>query len=585
MSSLEKLMIRGIRSYNPNTSNTIYFSSPLTLIVGQNGTGKTTIIEALKFITTNDLPQNTRGGAFIYHPKLLHQVDVKAQVKLKFRNIENVEMVCTRSLQATNKKSGLTQKSIESTLLYKNSNVSISNKCVNIENEIQHHLGVSSAILQNVIFCHQEESNWILSEPGNVKKRLDDIFATSKYSKALDCIKTLKKETSGSLKSKMQELDYLNEKKVKKEKLEAQIMEYNEKSSFILKQIEECEDLQLDEKIVLLKQELKNNEENEKERMKIEIEIENLLKCKYEINNEFSKDELNEKLQIYKKNKNDSFTLLNDMTNKDNFSDFSINSQQDKIKNNDLSDSINNDKKFSKQGFFHCFSDNIPYGEYNFGKFTTDYENKILLLQEKEKKLDNQNDFYINNKYDLSMQKNEIENLLSKQEINNAKIFEIENIYLKDFDIKRENETCYYLKSLENELHNLKNNNNLVNFSDECNKLTEKINLDQEKLNISKVEEKNINFIIFESNKTICDIEKRILDSQNFKFEDVDNLYQKEIELEENCEEKEIELNSVYKNQEKIFEMRNLKSQKLQCKQDIENSKQEIVKFFEKQKN
>jgi hypothetical protein len=41
MSSIEKLLIRGIRSFDPDSQNIIEFSSPLTVIVGQNGTGKT----------------------------------------------------------------------------------------------------------------------------------------------------------------------------------------------------------------------------------------------------------------------------------------------------------------------------------------------------------------------------------------------------------------------------------------------------------------------------------------------------------------------------------------------------------------
>lgn len=41
-------------------------------------------------------------------------------------------------------------------------------------------MGVSTAILDNVIFCHQEESNWPLSEPAALKKKFDDIFEASK---------------------------------------------------------------------------------------------------------------------------------------------------------------------------------------------------------------------------------------------------------------------------------------------------------------------------------------------------------------------------------------------------------------------
>ncbi|KAJ1410934.1 hypothetical protein B484DRAFT_336194 [Ochromonadaceae sp. CCMP2298] len=56
MSSISKMQIRGIRSFSPNEDATIEFYSPLTMIVGANGCGKTTIIESLKFACTGALP-------------------------------------------------------------------------------------------------------------------------------------------------------------------------------------------------------------------------------------------------------------------------------------------------------------------------------------------------------------------------------------------------------------------------------------------------------------------------------------------------------------------------------------------------
>jgi DNA repair protein RAD50 len=41
-------------------------------------------------------------------------------------------------------------------------------------------LGVPHAILDNVIFCHQEESNWPLSEPAKLKAKFDEIFEATK---------------------------------------------------------------------------------------------------------------------------------------------------------------------------------------------------------------------------------------------------------------------------------------------------------------------------------------------------------------------------------------------------------------------
>ena len=41
MSKIEKLSVRGVRSFGPVNSETISFNTPLTLIVGYNGSGKT----------------------------------------------------------------------------------------------------------------------------------------------------------------------------------------------------------------------------------------------------------------------------------------------------------------------------------------------------------------------------------------------------------------------------------------------------------------------------------------------------------------------------------------------------------------
>jgi len=47
--------------------------------------------------------------------------------------------------------------------------------------EIPQLLGVSKAVLENVIFCHQEDSYWPLAEPAALKKKFDDIFEATRY--------------------------------------------------------------------------------------------------------------------------------------------------------------------------------------------------------------------------------------------------------------------------------------------------------------------------------------------------------------------------------------------------------------------
>jgi hypothetical protein len=41
MCSVDKMLIKGIRSFSPDNDHAIIFPKPLTLIVGRNGAGKT----------------------------------------------------------------------------------------------------------------------------------------------------------------------------------------------------------------------------------------------------------------------------------------------------------------------------------------------------------------------------------------------------------------------------------------------------------------------------------------------------------------------------------------------------------------
>lgn len=70
-------------------------------------------------------------------------------------------------------------------------------------------MGVSKPILENVIFCHQEDSNWPLGEPAALKKKFDDIFAATKYTKALEVIKKERKEQNQLIKEDKLKLENL----------------------------------------------------------------------------------------------------------------------------------------------------------------------------------------------------------------------------------------------------------------------------------------------------------------------------------------------------------------------------------------
>ncbi|KAG6854661.1 hypothetical protein C0991_003309 [Blastosporella zonata] len=234
MASLNKLAIRGIRSFDDKNLAVIEFFSPVTVIVGHNGSGKTTIIECLKYATTGDQPPNTRGGAFIHDPKMANEKEVKAQVRLRFYAANGTRMLATRNLSVTVKKtSGFTMKTLENILAVDDQNVKsskravISTKCAEMDVEIPQLLGVSKAVLENVIFCHQEDSYWPLAEPAALKKKFDDIFEATRYTKALDNIKGLRKDRVADLKAENERLQSLAREKSHADKLKERVSQLN----------------------------------------------------------------------------------------------------------------------------------------------------------------------------------------------------------------------------------------------------------------------------------------------------------------------------------------------------------------------
>jgi DNA repair protein RAD50 len=144
-------------------------------------------------------------------------------------------MLAVRNLSVTMKKTaGMTMKTLESILALADGNADkggkrgvISTKCAEMDAEIPTLLGVSKAVLENVIFCHQEDSNWPLAEPAALKKKFDDIFEATRYTKALDSIKTLRKDRLAELKAEKERLDSLSREKQHADKLRARIADLN----------------------------------------------------------------------------------------------------------------------------------------------------------------------------------------------------------------------------------------------------------------------------------------------------------------------------------------------------------------------
>ncbi|GME76957.1 unnamed protein product [Ambrosiozyma monospora] len=205
MASIYKLSISGIRSFSDESQETIQFGKPLTLIVGTNGSGKTTIIECLRYATTGELPPGSKNGAsFINDPNLHSSNETKAQVKLAFQNVKKVNMILSKSLMATKniRTKTISFKSKENQLMTIRGveKETISSKVADMESEIPKLLGVSKAILNYVIFCHQDDSLWPISDSSTLKKKFDEIFDSVKFIKILENIKQITKELNVEIK-------------------------------------------------------------------------------------------------------------------------------------------------------------------------------------------------------------------------------------------------------------------------------------------------------------------------------------------------------------------------------------------------
>ncbi|XP_054073462.1 DNA repair protein RAD50 isoform X2 [Rissa tridactyla] len=224
MSKIEKMSILGVRSFGVEDKDKqiITFLNPLTILVGPNGAGKTTIIECLKYISTGDFPPGTKGSSFVHDPKVANETDVRAQIRLQFRDVNGELVAVQRSMVCTQKGKKTEFKTLEGviTRTKHGEKVSLSSKCAEIDREMISALGVSKSVINNVIFCHQEESNWPLSEGKALKQKFDEIFSATRYIKALETLRQVRLKQSSKVKECQAELKYLKQNKEKAQEIQ-----------------------------------------------------------------------------------------------------------------------------------------------------------------------------------------------------------------------------------------------------------------------------------------------------------------------------------------------------------------------------
>ena len=114
-------------------------------------------------------------------------------------------------MEASQKVKNITTKTLDGTISIRKPDgemVQVSHKCADVNLEMFHSLGVSKPILNYVIFCHQEESNWPLEEGSKVKDKFDEIFNSAKYQKCLKNIKEVRKAQQDQAKMEKNNADH-----------------------------------------------------------------------------------------------------------------------------------------------------------------------------------------------------------------------------------------------------------------------------------------------------------------------------------------------------------------------------------------
>jgi DNA repair protein RAD50 len=200
----------------------------------------------LKQATTGELPPNTRSGqAFIHDPKVAGETEIKAQIKLRFSTATGQPVVIIRSFQLTQRKSTMQFKALDNVLQTKNRNTgdveAVTYRCADIDRMVPSLMGVTKAILDNVIFVHQEESNWPLADVQTLKKKFDDIFAATKYTKALEELRKLKSKQAQDVKEMKLRLEHLKTQKDHASKLRLTAETHNKQAEVYQAKVNELE--------------------------------------------------------------------------------------------------------------------------------------------------------------------------------------------------------------------------------------------------------------------------------------------------------------------------------------------------------
>lgn len=169
--------------------------------------------------TTGDLPPMVdKGAAFIHDPRIHNETETKAKIRLLFTNVRGDQYVVSRHFQLSLKRGphGIGYKTefktLDQTVKRMDGGAASSYRCADLNALLPDIMRVTKPVLNNVIFVHQEDSLWPLGDSKKLKEKFDEIFAATRYTKALDTIRKFRKDQAADLKTINVELLHYEDK-------------------------------------------------------------------------------------------------------------------------------------------------------------------------------------------------------------------------------------------------------------------------------------------------------------------------------------------------------------------------------------
>lgn len=192
---LQSVRIDGIRSYMPGKAQTIEFNTPLTLICGLNGAGKSVILESLRFATIGQFPPcNERrpywARAFIHRttnstpPKTITGTVTLTLVDNQQRTlcVQRQLSMDTTTLKTKVAKGTVTLRHPSGSTVWKEGSRTLTAKALNAF--MAEYMDVSPSVVTNVLFVHQKEAEWPLGNARELKNHIDLILGTERHTRA-----------------------------------------------------------------------------------------------------------------------------------------------------------------------------------------------------------------------------------------------------------------------------------------------------------------------------------------------------------------------------------------------------------------